>query len=158
MVLHTQAHTQTPMATAQALERNGHTNSGHAYNHPETVLPKDGHTQTQPDSQRLRVTAIRISETVMYAKSHSMSVHVTQPYITVMVPISQLPAIPHPAVPCQTITEKHTVSLPANMEVTPTSMGPHTITAPCGETHNISHTEASAHNFHYTHTSSQVCA
>lgn len=115
MVLHTQAHTQTPMATAHALERNGHTNSGHAYNHPETVLPKDGHTQTQPDSQWLRVTAIRISEMVMYAKSHSMSVHVTQPYITVMVPISQLPTIPHPAVPCQTITEKHTVSLPANM-------------------------------------------
>lgn len=40
MVLHTQPQTGTLMAMAHALERNRHTNSRQAYNHPEKGLPE----------------------------------------------------------------------------------------------------------------------
>ena len=92
---------------------------------------------------RFRVTAIHISEMATWAKSHGISVHITQPRTLVSI---QSPHVP----PCHPITEKRTVSLQANTQVTGISMWSHTIRAPCGQTH-ISHIETSAHNFYFTH-------
>lgn len=89
----------------------------HAHNHPETTIPKDGHTQTQPDSRWFRFTAIHISEVVMNAKSHSISVHIIWPSITVII---LSPSILYSAVPPHSTTEKHTVSLHADSQVTQT--------------------------------------
>ena len=140
-----QPHTGTLMAMAHALERNRHTNSRHAHSHPEKDLPSP--TRTQPDSWWLRVTVIRISETVMYPQSHPRSVQITQPCITVMAHLLQLAT--DSQLYCHIIPEKQSLFCKHGSHTGKyRTMYNH---SPCGQTHYISHTETSARNFHFTH-------
>lgn len=97
---------------------------------------------------------MHILEVVMNVKSHSISVHITQPYGTVT---TWSPNIPYPALPCHSITDKHTVSLHANTLISHRHQWPHTITAHMDR--RICHTQRYQHTISISHiTSTQVYA
>lgn len=88
------------MSMAHALQRNRHAHPRYAYNHLETTIPKDGHTQTQPDSRWFRFMAIHISEVVMNAKSQHQCPHYPAIYH------SHNTVTQHPILSC-TISQHH---------------------------------------------------
>lgn len=134
------------MAMAHALERNRHTNSRHAYSHPEKDLP-----EPHPDTARQLVAQ-------SHSHTHFRNGHVSKvppqecPDYTAMyhshgtstAVIHRLPAVlsHHP---------RKTVSLPANTEVTQISIGPCIITAHV-DRHTISHTQKHQHAISISHT------
>lgn len=114
------------------------------------TVPKDGHMQIQPASWWFSHSHTHFRNG--YICKVSISVHITQLYVTGRI---ASPNVLYPVVPCHTITEKHS-PLHENAQVTQTSMWPHTIIAPCGQTQYLTHGEVSIQFPFHTHEHSQV--
>lgn len=104
------------------------------------------HSQTVGGSE----SVIRISEMVMYPKSHPRSVPITQPCITVMVHLLQLSTIQLPAVLCHIIPEKQSLFLQTRRSHR--QVQDHVQSQPHVDRHTISHTQKHQHTISISHT------